>query len=283
MAVEVRCRHNGQTAARMGSGVSKTVRTAVAGLAAALALGACTTSRAQPEPARPTATARVAPVALNWETGRAAGLGPRVDWLTITGADGNPASRQTGHIVRPPGSGTYPILIYLHGSGGLTRGDLMVARQLADAGFLTLVVCWRQSAGCHQTVASDEGSVDAIVRVAQAQPGARVDRVGVLGISLGGWEVFNLLARRHDLSAGVADSAESGVDPAEIDAPILILAPEADRGVSNSRETERALRGAGKSVEAHYFAGAGHVVTHDPHAGEEAITMSVDFLHRHLE
>lgn len=266
----------------MGSGVSKTLRAGAAWLAAVVALGACTTPRAQSEPARPTATARVPPVALSWETGQAAGLGPRVNWLTITGADGDPASRQTGNIVRPPGPGPYPILIYLHGTG-LTRADLNVARQLADAGFLTMVVCWRQFAGCRQTVASDEGSVDAIVRVAQAQAGARVDRVGVLGISLGGWEVFNLLARRHDLSAGVADSAESGVDPAEIDAPILILAPEADRGVSNSRETERALRGAGKSVEAHYFAGAGHVVTHDPHAGEAAITMTVDFLHRHLD
>jgi dienelactone hydrolase len=173
-------------------------------------------------------------------------------------------------------------VIYLHGSGGLKREDLDAARPLANAGFITVVVCWAQTPGCARSPANDMAAVDAIIRVAKALPQARPDRVGLVGVSLGGWEVFQLLARRHDLAAGVADSAESGVDPAQIDTPILILAPEADMGVPNSRQTEGALRAAGKAVEAHYYADAGHVVIANGADSAQAMATAIDFLHRHM-
>src|SRR5207248_1368498 len=84
---------------------------------------------------------------VTWRTTAApAGLEvPGARWLQVSGAGGTPTSEQVAAVIAPDGRGPFPVVVYLHGSGGLALTDLTWSRHLVDAGFLVVAGCWSNS------------------------------------------------------------------------------------------------------------------------------------------
>jgi dipeptidyl aminopeptidase/acylaminoacyl peptidase len=113
--------------------------------------------------------------------------------------------------------------------------------------------------------------IDAVVKAARALPGARADRLGLVGHSRGGGEALQYLLAVGGVQAAVLHAAGHGYRPvtraAEFTVPMLLLHGTADgpadgggvnTQVALAREFEAALRRNGKPVEAYYYEGGGH-------------------------
>jgi hypothetical protein len=61
-------------------------------------------------------------------------------WTTIEGANGR---KFLTAILRPEGTGPFPVVVLLHSAGGLNRGGMSVAEDMARAGFLVVYGCWQ--------------------------------------------------------------------------------------------------------------------------------------------
>ena len=137
--------------------------------------------------------------------------------------------------------------------------------------------------------------IDAVVKAARALPGARADRLGIVGHSRGGGETLQYLLAIGNVQAAVLHSAGHGYRPvtrvAEFNVPMLILHGTADGpadgGGVNTQVAlvrfEAALRQNRKPVEAHYYEGGGHntFFTNSTQHDDELKTM-ITFLRRHL-
>jgi hypothetical protein len=71
---------------------------------------------------------------------------PGAHWIKIRGAGGVANNEQIAAVFRPPGQGPFPLVVELHGSGGLKDVDIKWAAQLAAAGFVAVAGCWASSA-----------------------------------------------------------------------------------------------------------------------------------------
>ena len=60
-------------------------------------------------------------------------------WTKTEGASGR---KFLTAILRPEGTGPFPVVVVLHSAGGLTRGNMSVAEDVARAGFLVVYGCW---------------------------------------------------------------------------------------------------------------------------------------------
>jgi alpha-beta hydrolase superfamily lysophospholipase len=122
-----------------------------------------------------------------------------------------------GTLILPEGKGPFPTVVYAHGSGPLRRESLY------GASFYPMGVAYfsfdkrgtGQSTGDWRTASLEElaGDVLAGIRCLQARPDIDGSRVGVIGISQGGW-VGSIAARSSDVKFMVIHSG-SGVSVAE--------------------------------------------------------------------
>src|SRR6266704_1730395 len=101
-----------------------------------VAVAACGSSNVTSTPA--------ATAAVRWtETAAPQGIdAPGAQWLGIEGAGGKSNNVQTAAVLRPQGSGTFPLVVWLHGSAGVFVREVSAATRLASAGFVVLVGCW---------------------------------------------------------------------------------------------------------------------------------------------
>jgi poly(3-hydroxybutyrate) depolymerase len=70
---------------------------------------------------------------------------PGAQWLKIDGAGGKSNNVQVAAALRPPGSGVFPLVVWLHGSEGSALIHVSAAKRLAPAGFVVLVGCWQHT------------------------------------------------------------------------------------------------------------------------------------------
>lgn len=122
-----------------------------------------------------------------------------------------------GTLVLPEGKGPFPAVVYAHGSGPLTRDSLY------GATFYPLGVAYLSfdkrgtghSTGDWRTASLEELASDVLagIRALKARPDIVGNRIGVIGISQGGW-VGSLAARSKDVAFLVAHSG-SGMAVAE--------------------------------------------------------------------
>lgn len=261
---------------------------------AAAATACSTTERATPVPESTSTTApdvtRVPPPAAADDTS--------FQWFVHPAADG--AHVLLG-VYRRPGAEPRPSVLLVHASGGLNTDYLAFARQLGDAGFDVAVGCW--FATVEQT--DDEGvaipcadappfkgvvddavpDLDALVEAAhdvlgRATPLALVGfsrgaGIAALRASAGRPEPVILVSGMYEGWNGIGSTVPGGeVDVVErVDgwhAPALILHGTADQAVpvSQAQHLEDALRERGVDVAAHYYDGAGHNLSADPHVGD---------------
>lgn len=248
---------------------------------------------------------------------------PGAQWIKVHGRAGH---KFLAAVFRPEGPGPFPVVVLLHGAGGLQPGHLALGEEVARTGFLVVVGCWqfvasppapRPNPVCSEAPPqaawqSDpaDNSGKELIAAARTLPGARVDRVGLYGLSRGGNAALWAASTGARVQAVVADAPAhlplriTPVPPSTQDvvagltAPTLLLHGTADPTVpvEQSREYESAARALGKSITAVYFEGVGHQVTLAPGRAEpepladarrtaqaEARRQAIAFLRDHLQ
>ena len=216
-------------------------------------------------------------------------------------------------VARPAGSGPFPAVVLLHGSHGFAPQYVQLAEELARNGLIAVAPCWfsgGSGAGSRFVAApircpeappmpmasSPEAlrTVDALVQAVAALPGVRGDRVGLFGHSRGAGAALHYALGSSRPGAVVLDS--SGYpDPdvaSRINAPVLILHGSADgpsnagtsfTAVQRARDFEKALRRAGKPVEARYYDGGEHNgIFTNPTQHDDEVKRIAAFLRRNL-
>ncbi len=214
-------------------------------------------------------------------------------------------------VARPRGAGPFPTVVLLHGSHGFAQEYVRLAQDLAGGGVLAVAGCWfRGSAGsgarfvtpiaCPEAPPMPNASspeamqtLDALVQVARTLPGARSDRIGLLGHSRGGGPILNYILGAGNVQAAVLNSAGyPGNLSIQVRAPVLILHGTADSpadggvavtNVQMARDFEAKLRTAGKPVEAVYYEGGRHNdIFSSATQYRDEVQQMLAFLRRHL-
>jgi dipeptidyl aminopeptidase/acylaminoacyl peptidase len=134
-----------------------------------------------------------------------------------------------------------------------------------------------------------------LIAMARTLPGARADRIGLYGMSIGGYAALWDASTGADVRAVVADAPAHAptINPrpaklldvlAGLSAPLLIMHGTADKvvPVEQSREYEQAAHSLGKQLFAAYFDGADHIVSVQSESQAEARKRAVAFLRQHL-
>jgi dienelactone hydrolase len=218
--------------------------------------------------------------------------------VKIEGAGGKANNVQLAAVLRPSGSGPFPLVVWLHGDGpGLVAKEASAAAQLTPGGFIVIVGCWEFSPAepvtrgtisvarvpCLSNFATANDSIRALVDVGQQLPGVRRGPIGLLGVSLGGSQALQYLASSTGIGAVVVDSSPRG--PAKVNVPVFIVGGTADPSVSvdEQRTYEQTLRDSGTTVEAHYYEGGMHAVTVVGDFQEDAFKRIIDFYRRYLK
>lgn len=235
-----------------------------------------------------------------------------VEWVKIADAD---LGVMLAAVARPSGPGPHPVVVVLHGTHGFAQEYVHWAQDLARGGFLAVAACWFSGGSgggsdivtppipCPEIPPLKRNAypeavryIHAVVKAARLLPGARPDRIGLVGHSRGGGETLQYLLAFGDVEAAVLHAAGHGYRPVthapEFNVPMLLLHGTADgpadgggvnTQVALAREFEAALRRNGKPVEAHYYEGGGHntFFTNATQHDDELKTM-LAFLWRHL-
>ena len=218
-------------------------------------------------------------------------------------------------VARPSGMGPFPAVLVLHGTHGFARQYVEWANDLARGGFIAVAACWFSGGGgagakavtppipCPEIppLGSSEYPeavqfVEALVQTTRALPGARADRLALVGHSRGAGAAQQYLLASGNVQAVVFHSSGYALTPwnraAEFNVPILIMHGTADgpadgggpnTGVELARKFEAALRRNQRPVEAAYCEGCGHnTFFTNSTQREEELTRMIEFLRRHL-
>jgi carboxymethylenebutenolidase len=196
----------------------------------------------------------------------------------------------------PRAEGKFPIVLVLHGAGGMTIGGPMFresARLLARRGYVAHVVHYfdltrTEIAGLPAMRANFPSWLRAIadgITSASKQPNVDPKRVGLLGYSLGAYLSLSLAAFDPRVSAVVE---YFGGLPPEIARElkslpaVLILHGAADKivPVSEANELERLLAEKNLDFEKKVYPGQGHGFLGDE--GQDATNRTIAFLEKHL-
>jgi dienelactone hydrolase len=226
-------------------------------------------------------------------------------WTKVEGASGH---KFLTAILQPEGIGPHPVVVVLHGGFGMTKPILSVAQDVARAGFLVVFGCWQvgqaQIEGnriCSEATPFAEWAANPasccgkdLIAMARTLPGARADRIGLYGMSIGGYAALWVASTGADIQAVVADApthALTNPRPAKsldvlagLTAPLLMMHGTADKvvPVEQSHEYEQAAHALGKQLVAAYFDGVGHIVSVQPESQVEARKRAVAFLREYL-
>lgn len=245
---------------------------------------------------------------------------PGAQWIKVDGH----GHKFLAAVFQPQAGGPFPVVVLLHGSSGLQMGHLSLAQEISRSGFVVVVGCWqfvasppapRPNLNCSEAPPQAAWQADPatisgkeLIAAARTLPGTRAERIGIYGLSRGGYAALWAASTGANVQAVVVDGPAhrprvTPVPPSPqgvlsgLDSPVLVLHGTADPNAPAelSREYERAARALGKPVMAVYFEGAGHQVTLPPAGGEpeslaairrrvqaQARRQAIAFLREHL-
>lgn len=201
-------------------------------------------------------------------------------WIVVR----NEAGRKfVAAVFRPEGRGPFPVVVALHGAGGLLDHHLEVASRLSHHGFLVVAGCWHAAKSpvpiCAQETPDDEWRADPaknsgkdLVAAVRYLPAARANRVALYGMSSGGnaalWTAGSGARVRAVVVDYTADSPATSLPtpnaleiPGKISVPVLLMRGTNDPVI---------LDGGGRMVDA------------ETEPRPEAIQRAVTFLRKHI-
>jgi dienelactone hydrolase len=225
--------------------------------------------------------------------------------MQLIGIEGPERARLQAIVFRPAGAGPFPIVVVLHGSEGVHQGYVQWAPNFARAGYITVLGCWfgtSQGQYACQAVPGLQApnlqatkNVMALIDAGRRVTGARRDRVGLVGNSLGGGMVAIAASAGADVLGGVAisgafESVISRTDSsavavvASLRVPLLILhgTNDANVPVQEARTYEDRARRLGRNVQAYYYEGGEHGLPWSPRFSEDVFRRSIEFLSRYV-
>lgn len=221
---------------------------------------------------------------------------PGAEWLEIDGAGGRRDSVQTAAVMRPQGSGPYPLVVWLHGGRGFHVGDVTQAARLTAYGLMVMVGCWQYTSGkpdlyggqsfptvpCLEVNTAADSAVDALIAVAEQLPDARNGAIGIFGISSSGPVALGSAVTNPVIRVVVVDSTGQGPSPVPV--PVLMLGGTDDLQIpiEYQQSYEKTLRDSGTVVESHYYEGDGHGVTYFGPYVDDALRRTADFFNRYI-
>lgn len=172
-----------------------------------------------------------------------AGLEPLVPPVAVMGARPAP-TLLPAKLLLPPGAGPHPVVIVLHGCGGVGSNQFRWARRLNEWGYGALVLDSLTPRGQRSVCPAHlqplvtrfdrAGDVIAAARWLQTQPGVDGTRIAVLGGSHGGATAATVALRRFEAQEdGLIDAAVNYYgacrDPADHGKmPLLAMSGEDD-------------------------------------------------------
>lgn len=242
-----------------------------------------------------------------------AGLTPMVPPVNVAGARAAPAPLPA-RLSLPPGAGPHPVVIVLHGCGGVGTNQMRWAERLNQWGYGALVIDSLTPRG-QRTVCpaalqplvtrfDRAGDVIAAARWLQGQPGVDGARIAVLGGSHGGATAATVANRHfeaeaHGLIRASVDYYGACREPGDHGKmPLLAMAGEDDTWGWPARECQAFQQavGAAEDVTVRTWPGVvhgfenpatgqrvyseGHPLQYDPGAAEESFRLTHAFLDR---
>lgn len=190
-------------------------------------------------------------------------------------------------------NGRSPAVLVLHGAHGLGDGSLFYpqAKALAEKGITAFVVHYfdgvpqarKASVNLHD---ERERVLSEAISYVQKQNYVDADKIGIFGLSLGGFHALSLGSRDERVQAVVN---VVGAMPSEVQRkgvhrmpPTLVLHGDRDATVPVRRAYELAslLDNLGAEHEVKIYKGQGHTFRGD--AKEDSINRTVEFFERHL-
>lgn len=234
------------------------------------------------------------------------------EWIRVTAPGGKAI---LANVIRPSGSGPWPAVVLLHGQSGFSNAYLSLGAEIAQSGFVAIVGCWF---GGHYDGAStadppapvsipgaiacpdgpslkpltSTASVDdvaALLTAARTLPGVRADRIALVGNSRGALAAVATAALSRvsaQAIVGIGGAPPGGALLAlAITAPVLLIQGDADSviPVDYAKSLEAALRGLGRTVEAHYYPNHGHGILFDTPRHAETVRHVTSFLDAYLD
>ncbi len=221
-----------------------------------------------------------------------------------------------GEVYLPAGEGPFPGLVILHGSGGVKPVYREEAKYLAENGIAGLVIDYYSGVGQGGNTQAERIKRwnDWQQRIVQGfdflrgLPEIDPDRVGLMGLSLGGALAVSIVPREPEVailvdyfgpnvdswyvSGWLGYKAENYCDDLASFPPTIILHGSKDPIVSigNSRDFFEVLKKNNRVVEFYEFKGSLHAFN-DPDAGisksteqsDRARALVLDFLNRYLK
>ncbi|HEX9435660.1 MAG TPA: dienelactone hydrolase family protein [Candidatus Limnocylindria bacterium] len=263
-------------------------------------------------PSRPTeATTAPAIPAPAWRsTSAPTGAPDGGEWIVVDSRDGRPL---VAVVYRPVGAGPAPVAIALHADGGLRERFLSLPRWLAEQGFLAVAPCWTSSnwaaagaspvvacaadAPLRNSVTATAEDIRAIVEAARTLPGARADRLALVGHSLGAMAAL-FASMETTVDATVSISAVYGrlstpqfggttlLERAErLRSPVLMVhgTDDAAAPFADAKTFAADARARSKEVETLFVEGAPHQLPFTPQYWTDDVKGKViGFLRRRL-
>ncbi len=243
-------------------------------------------------------------------------------WINVKGPQ---EAKLRALVFHPPGEGPFPVVVVLHGSPYGLRDEVVDwGPDLTRAGFVTVVGCYFKGTNtlrvdesgtwmaqrtpgvgkdlnpCPEAPKIEDAhpvqNVIALMDAGRRVPGARSDRVGLLGWSDGGGVATVVASSGANVQAVVAVSG--GFDRTDLKnfplpislvqslgAPLLILHGTKDDTVpvEAAREYEKRATALGKNIQAYYFEGGSHRMFIIPqYRVENLLPRVLEFLNRYL-
>lgn len=208
----------------------------------------------------------------------------------------NSQNRNIGVVVyEPQRSGSFPALLVIHGSSGPVSSFVGgYAQQLANLGYVVFFVHYFDSSGTGYASVSTirthfvtwMSTLADAISFAERHPKVDNRRIGLLGVSLGGYLSLSLASK--DLRVSAVASLMGGMPPKVISEarrmpPTLLPHGEADPvvPVSEAYAVEALLKQLGTKYELKTYPGQGHMF--HGMAQMDGLMRTLRFLNRHLK
>ena len=207
-------------------------------------------------------------------------------------------------VFYPQGAGPFPIIVWLHASGGFQLNDVKMAQDFAKAGFIGVAVGWfggHYSRGtpvaswpdaidwANSPDISNQGTlienIKSFIVTVRTLPKTRKDWLGLIGHSAGSGTSITIAATGADVQAVVALAGYPQYTPLDwLQAPVLILQGTADDLINadEARAFEEKLRSLGKPFESYYYEGADHMFPYNAPWREDMLQRAVAFFTKYL-